>query len=164
MQTRHSQAWIFSCSEYICRQCLALLKKRQNLGQNLEEIEKSLRNNYAASMSKADLLLKPNEPTPPSKRLRLELEDDDDGVCQPSVPILTPIPSPVITSPLFTSTPEKRVKSVDKPSSTSVNACIEWPSNRMERNVPEQLESLGKIPFCIAILYLACFLTFRPPF
>ena len=33
----------------------------------------------------------------------------------------------------------------NKPLSTTVNVQIEWPSNTMDRKVPEQLESLGKM-------------------
>lgn len=60
------------------------------------------------------------------------------------------VPSPstsVPFSPLLSSMPKKRVESTasDKPSSASVNVRIEWPSNKVERKVPEQLESLGKM-------------------
>lgn len=47
----------------------------------------------------------------------------------------------------MSSTPKRQVNSNvgEKPSSTSVNVRIEWPSNSMDRKVPQQLESLGKM-------------------
>lgn len=52
---------------------------------------------------------------------------------------------PLPASPLYSSTPKKRASSTKRPSSTSVKVQIEWPSNRMNRKVSEQLESLGKM-------------------
>ena len=124
---------VYTASEYICRQCNTLLKKRQNLQQNLEDMEKSLRNSYAASLTKAGLIFKMKEPlnSSPPKRLRLE-QDSGAGLYPEPVP------------PLFTSTPKKRAES-DKPSTTSVKVHIEWPSKSMERKVPEHLGSLAKM-------------------
>ena len=45
----------------------------------------------------------------------------------------------------YSSTPKKPASSTERPSSTSVKVQIEWPSNRVNRKVPEQLESLAKM-------------------
>lgn len=137
---------VYTVSEYICRQCLGILRKRQNLKQNLEDLEKSMRNDYAASLEKAGLVFQPKE-SPSSQNLSLctpkrpRLEGDCTSSIQ-NVHVPTPFPSP-----LSSSTPKKRVISdvSEKPSSTSVNVRIEWPSNNMDRKVPEQLESLAKM-------------------
>ena len=53
---------VYTVSEYICRQCNDLLKKREKLKQNLEDLERSLRNSYAANLAKAGLIIKTKEP------------------------------------------------------------------------------------------------------
>lgn len=60
---------VYTASEYICRQCHSLLKKRQNLQQNLAELEKSLRINYAASLEKLGLVFQPKKPLSESAKL-----------------------------------------------------------------------------------------------
>ena len=62
----------YTVSEYICRQCSALLKKRENLKQNLEEIQKSLQDGYATNLTRA-------VNSSPPKRSRLE-QDRGGGV------------------------------------------------------------------------------------
>ena len=52
---------VYSVSNYICRHCLGVLKKRQNLKQNLKQLEESMRKEYAASSGKAGLPFKPKE-------------------------------------------------------------------------------------------------------
>ena len=42
---------VYAASVYVCRQCRGLLKKRNNLQQNLEELQKSMRINYATSLA-----------------------------------------------------------------------------------------------------------------
>ena len=129
---------VYTLSEYICRQCSALLKKRENLKQNLKDMEKSLQDGYAENLTKTGLIFKTKEPVNSSPPKRLRLEQDSGGGVYPE-PSLSASPIP-----LCTSTPKKRAES-DKLSTTSVKVHIEWPSNRMERKVPEQLESLGKM-------------------
>lgn len=137
---------VYTVSEYICRQCNALLIKRQNLKQNLEDMEKSLRNSYAANLTKAGLSFQTKEPlnSSPPKRLRLE-QDSGGGGGGAGGGRVYPEPSlPASPIPLCTSTPKKRA-GTDKLTTTSLKVHIEWPSNRMERKVPEKLESLGKM-------------------
>ena len=43
-------------SEYICRQCHGLLKKINDLQQNLEELQKSMGINYATTLKKVRLV------------------------------------------------------------------------------------------------------------
>ena len=50
---------VYATSEYICRQCHVLLKKRNNLQENLEELQKSMRINYATSLKKVGLVFQP---------------------------------------------------------------------------------------------------------
>ena len=139
---------VHAASEYICRQCHGLLNKRINLQQNLEELQKTMRLNYVTSLKKAGLvfLLKNSleSTNSSSKRPRLEGHSSSSIANEESVLVASPSGS---FSPLLSSTPKKRVESTasNKPSSTSVNVRIEWPSNKMERKVPEQLESLGKM-------------------
>ena len=45
-----------AASEYICRQCHGLLKKRNNLKQNLEELQKSKGINYTTTLKKVGLV------------------------------------------------------------------------------------------------------------
>ena len=52
---------VYSVSNYICCHCLGILKKRQNLKQNLKQLEESMRKEYAASSGKAALPFKPKE-------------------------------------------------------------------------------------------------------
>ena len=137
---------VHAASEYICRQCHGLLKKRINLQQNLEELQKSMRLNYATSLKKAGLVfqLKHSLESANFSSKRPRLEGHSSSSIAESVHVASLSGS---FSPLLSSTPKKRVESTtsDKPSSTSVNVRIEWPSNKMERKVPEQLESLGKM-------------------
>ena len=41
---------VYGVSKYICRHCLGILKKRQNLKQNLKDLEECMRRDYAASV------------------------------------------------------------------------------------------------------------------
>ena len=139
---------VHALSEYICRQCHGLLRKRNNLQQNLEELQKSMRSDYATSLKKAGLVFQLKNLLESknfsSKRPRLE---GPFSIANEESFQSIHLPSPSVSfSPLLSSTP-KRVDSTasEKPSSTSVNVRIEWPSNKMERKVPEQLESLGKM-------------------
>ncbi len=133
---------VYTLSEYICRQCHGVLKKRQNLQQSLDELKESMRVSYAANLERTGLVFQSKEP--PSqianspKRPRLE----DDNTQHEQSAAFEPFPSPLLAS-----TPKKRVdsKASDKPSSTSVRVRIEWPSNKLDKKVPEQLESLGKM-------------------
>ena len=45
-----------AASEYICRQCHDLLKKRNNLQQKLEELQKSMGIKYATTLKKVGLV------------------------------------------------------------------------------------------------------------
>ena len=47
----------YTVSKYICRHCLEILKKRQNLKQNLKDLEECIRREYAASVEKAGFVL-----------------------------------------------------------------------------------------------------------
>ena len=44
---------VYTVSKCICRHCLGILKKRQNLKQNLKDLEECMRREYAASVEKA---------------------------------------------------------------------------------------------------------------
>ena len=107
-----------------------------------------MRLNCATSLEKAGLvfLLKSSLESAnfSSKRPRLEGHSSSSVANEESVHVASLSGS---FSPLLSSTPKKRVESTasNKPSSTSVNVRIEWPSNKMEWKVPEQLESLGKM-------------------
>ena len=46
VQMSPSQLWSSTVSEYVCRRCHGLLRKRNNLQQNLEELKKSMTINY----------------------------------------------------------------------------------------------------------------------
>ena len=50
---------VYASSEYICRQCHGLLEKRNNLQQNLEELQKSMKINYATNLKKVGLVFPP---------------------------------------------------------------------------------------------------------
>ena len=117
--------------------------------QNLEDLQKSLTVNYATSLNKVGLVFQPKNSLEganwSSKRPRLEGHNCSSSIGNEQSMY---IPSPSLPfSPLLSSTPRKRGETTasNKPSSTSVNVRIEWPSNKMERKVPEQLESLGKM-------------------
>lgn len=73
---------VYSTSDYICRQCHGRLKKRKSLIQNIQDIEQSLRRNYATSLAKVDLAFNPKQSPSPgstrSKRPRTE-ELQDQG-------------------------------------------------------------------------------------
>ena len=126
---------VYASSEYICRQCHGLLKKRNNLQQNLEELQKSTRINYATSLKKVGLDLQQKNSLEGahlrSKMPRLEghsasLSSIANEQSMPSMNVPSPSTS-VPFFPLLSSTPKKRVESTasDKPSSTSVNVRIE---------------------------------------
>ena len=57
------------------------------------------------------------------------------------------VPFSRFSSPVMSSTPKKQVnfQAIEKPSSTSVHVRIELPSSSIDRKVPQQLESLGKM-------------------
>ena len=44
---------VYTVSKYICRHCLGILKKSQNLKQILKDLEECMRREYAASVEKA---------------------------------------------------------------------------------------------------------------
>ena len=52
---------MYTVFNYICRHCLEILKKRQNLKQNLKQLEESMRKVYAVSAVKAGFAFKPKE-------------------------------------------------------------------------------------------------------
>ena len=47
---------VHAASEYICSHCHGLLEKRNNLQQNLEELQKSMGINYATTLTKVSLV------------------------------------------------------------------------------------------------------------
>ena len=147
---RNLDFYIHVFSEYICKPCLGLLKKLENLEQNLEDLKNSIRNNYATSLEKERLVFHPkgsllHSPNfsgsgeAPKKR---RLEEARKSLIQ-----LGNVPFSPFSSPVMSSTPKKQVdfQAIEKPSSTSVHVWIEWPSNSMDRKVPQQLESLSKM-------------------
>ena len=126
--------YVHAVSEYICRHCLGLLKKLENLQQNLRDLQTSVRSNYAASLEKEGLIFQPkgsllqeaNLISETPKKPRLE-ETPKRPIQEANVHVpFSPFPSP-----LMSSTPKRQVNSNagEKPSSTSVNVRIEWPSN-----------------------------------
>lgn len=126
---------VHALSKYISRQCHGLLKKRNNLQVNLDELQTSMRINYATSLKKVGLVFQPKNSFKgvniSSTRPQLKGHSsfsivNDESLHVPSYSVLF--------SPLLSSTPKKRVESTVsiKPSSTSVNVSIEWPSKKME--------------------------------
>ena len=93
--------------------------------QNLAELEKSLRINYAASLEKLGLVFQPKKPLSESANLsstkRPRLESNSSSSIENEMAMH--VPSEPFPSPLLSSTPKKRVDSTasDKPLSTSVN-------------------------------------------
>ena len=48
---------VYTVSKYICRHCLGILQKRQNLKHNLKDLEECMRSECAASVEEAGFVL-----------------------------------------------------------------------------------------------------------
>lgn len=147
-----------SGSNYICRNCVAKLKKRRGLLQQIEKLEgelKSLRDSEDSLAAKrAGELLADSRDSPSSKRI---CEGSDERVSPVftsspvrSAPSISPWPvSPIAASqPLQPARPieEADVQSgVKTKTAVDVSIRVKWPSKDKERKLPEDLESLGKM-------------------
>lgn len=127
-----------SSSKHICKQCLAKLKKRKSLRDQLLEIEKEIENVYQAK----DLV---------SKRRSEDIEIDygTDFITPKkqhcsfpttSTPVKGIVDGSSWTHPSILMSPI-----VSKRKEIDVTIKVNWPSKEAERKLPDELESLGKM-------------------
>lgn len=138
---------VHETSEYICRQCHGLLKRRKNLRYNLKNLDEAIQIKYKSNIERIGLVYKgktSQSPVIPSKRLRtLELEVNEGSLyLQNAAPLYAS--TPVKARPRMQTKPAND-QPTTRPLTTEVKVRIDWPSNHLERKVPEQLQSLGKM-------------------
>ena len=155
-------------TDYICRNCLAILKKRRALLTNLREVNKTIRKITSSKISSlpanitpvpySGALLESDLQEQSSKRVALEdlrrSEPRDRDACTTSVerfPVITstprkekgPVALPAVpVSPIVARKVDEDNASAKK---TRVQVTVEWPSRTKVNTLHEGLESLGKM-------------------
>eukprot|EP00794_Sanderia_malayensis_P009643 gene9643-10630_t len=133
-------------SKYICRKCLGLLKKRNNLKHNLEELESNLFSDYRSRCHQRGITLKIKSP---SKRWVPETNQQimsvkpikQDKTCQTTSCIFKRDQESQ-TDPLPVT---KVIQLKDVNEETRVFVRAEWHSGAREKQLPTKLCSLGKM-------------------
>ena len=149
-------------SQYICKCCLGLLRKRRGIKNKLIEIDQSLLLQYRAKATEHGISCKTKDPSKRASFLPSYIEDDVETLkgrtTESSILGQGGSPRFMQSTPLLTTTPKKtnptyhtETQTVTSPtgdverSKTPVKICVEWPSKKRERVLPEELASLGKM-------------------
>lgn len=153
---------VVNTSEYICKSCLGVVRKRKTLKSKLVDIEQNLLLQYKNKAAENGISCKLKHP---SKRAN-NTSVADTGRDNPASNESHDNPDDNRNNfenipPLFSSTPKKRnpqssgsdhsnyqencSTSKDTIPETKVTVCIEWPSKKREKMISEELLSLGKM-------------------
>lgn len=136
-------------SEYICRSCLALVKKRKTLKEQLVNTEKTLKA-LAVSVGEFDkTVLVGTEDgflasSTPRKARDVLVQDRGGDVAGAIEFRPTSLPSlrPTETATSSTTGPSRETST---PTATKVNIVVEWPSKKKNRSLEGDLAALGKM-------------------
>lgn len=127
-------------SQHICRKCLGQLKKRRALLRNLSNLDALISNNYSTKAAEIGL------PTKRKWETISCLQSPERSDSEKTIQFLTPSQTRQqgITN---TALPVVQGISPIKPVSrtTKVSVSVEWPSKTVVRELPDTLESLGKM-------------------
>ena len=153
--------------KYICRNCVAQLKKRRGLLEQLAKLEGELKSSHrkedSVAVKRTGELPIGDQDAPANKQVRVEAE------CVPLVETSSPV-RPVIRTPRTSLWPVSPISTSGQPQpcqpamvieeaenevsresgvrnrSVDVSIKVNWPSKpNRERKLPEDLESLGKM-------------------
>ena len=125
-------------SQHICRKCLGQLKKRRALIRNLSNLDALIFDNYSTKAAEIGL---------PTKRKRETISQspehsDSEKTIRSSTPLRTRQYKTTATLPVV-----QGISPVIKPvcSKAKVSVSVEWPSKTVVRELPDTLDSLGKM-------------------
>ena len=136
---------VHNTSSYICRSCLRLLQQRRNLKKKIGDLNEKLLIKYQEKAATKGLLVKRKA----CNKLSKESDGDDTSLEQHNVN--TSVTSSIGFLPPSASTPIKSndfphsAKTTKPDKSSYVNVNVHWESKDSSRNLPDDLEPLGKM-------------------